>query len=291
MTDEPKVSISTYRRKDGRKSYYLRWPDVGTGKLRNKSVGTDSKRARREAALLEDGLRCGTYQDVQQISWVAFVADDVAKVKGKANRAKTKRALERFGELCRPLGPRRVTFSMLESFVVQLQADDLESATINFYLRYIRAGLNRAVKREYAAKNPFDTSLFLPEEEKPPRVISDDEAAAILKAAEDLYGLRWWAFIHVALNVGGRNYSELIPLDWDHVILDGDEPHVHLTNTKAHYDRLIPIHAETVEVLRRLKAQTLKAGGPFIGMHNNLERKWERVKKLAASIQLSKCTI
>ena len=281
MNDEPKVSISTYKRKDGRKSHYLRWPDTETGKLRSKAVGTDSKRAKREAALLEDKLRRGTYQDVQQISWAAFVEDDVAKIRGTANRDKTKRALDRFGNLCRPAGPRRITFAMLESFVVKLEADDLETATINFYLRHIRAGLNRAMKRGYAARSPFDTSLFLPEEEKPPRVISDDEESAILNAADDLYGLRMWAFIHVASNVGGRNYSELIPLGWDHVTLDGDEPHVHLTNTKAHYDRIIPIHAETVAVLRRLKAQTLLNGGPFIGMHNNLERKWERIKKAA----------
>ena len=279
MNDEPKVWISSRALKSGKQSYHLRWIDLATGKWRNKKSGTDRKRAEREAALLEDKLRQGTYQDVQQISWSVFVEDDVAKIRGTANRDKTKRALDRFGKLCRPAGPRRITFAMLESFVVKLEADDLEAATINCYLRYIRAGLNRAVKRGYAARSPFDTSLFLPEEERPPRVISDDEESAILIAADDLYGLRMWAFVHVALNVGGRNYSELIPLGWDHVTLDGDEPHVHLTNTKAHYDRIIPIHAETVAVLQRLKAQTLQAGGPFIGMHNNLERKWERIKK------------
>ena len=184
MSDDLKVSISTYKRKSGKKSYYLRWPDSETGKLRSKVVGTDSKRAKLEAALLEDKLRQGTYQDVQQISWALFIEDDVAKIKGTANRDKTKRALDRFGTLCRPSGPRRITFAMLESFVVKLEADDLEAATINFYLRYIRAGLNRAVKRGYAAKNPFDTSLFLPEEEKPPRVISNNEEAAILDAAK-----------------------------------------------------------------------------------------------------------
>ena len=220
--------------------------DLTTGKWRNRKVGTDRKRAEREAALLEEKLREGTYQDVQQISWSVFVEDDVAKIRGAANRAKTKRALDRFGKLCRPAGPRRITFAMLESFVVKLEADDLEAATINFYLRYIRAGLNRAVKRQYAARNPFDTSLFLPEEDRPPRVISNDEESAIMEAADELYGLQWRAFVHVALNVGGRNYSELIPLGWDRVALDGDEAHVHLTNTKAHCDRIVPIHAETV---------------------------------------------
>ena len=32
-----------------------------------------------------------------------------------------------------------------------------------------------------------------------------------------------------------------------------------------------------VDVLRRLQDQTLIAGGPFIGMHNNLTRKWYRI--------------
>ncbi len=86
MNGEPKVSISTYKRKDGHKSYYLRWPDSETGKLRSKSVGTDRKRAEREAALLEYKLRRGTYQDVRQVSWADFVQDDVSKIKGVANR-------------------------------------------------------------------------------------------------------------------------------------------------------------------------------------------------------------
>ena len=63
--------------------------------------------------------------------------------------------------------------------------------------------------------------------------------------------------------------------------MDRDDPHVHVTNTKAHCDRIIPIHAEMAAVLRRLKAQTLNTGGPFCGRHNNLERKWERIKKAA----------
>ena len=289
MIDESKVWISYRKLTSGKMSYHLRWIDFSNGKWRSRKVGTDHKRAEREAALLEDKLARGTYHDVRQISWHEFVSDDVAKVKGPANRAKTKRALEQFSELCRPVSPGRVTFSMLEAFVIKLgqrcdtagELIGVEPATINFYLRYLRAALNRAIKRGYAASNPFCTSLFLPEEDKPPRVISDAEEAAILEAAEALYGLRWWAFVHVALNVGGRNYSELLPLRWDRVTLDGDEPFVHLTNTKAHYDRIIPIHPETVDVLRRLQAQTLKAGGPFIGMHSNLERQWERVKKAA----------
>ncbi len=280
MSDQPQVYIDERRRKDGSKSYQVRWHSPATGQRGCLTV-RDSRRAEYEKARMLKELTDGTYQDVQRISWAEFAKDDVAKIRGINHRNKTKNALSRFGAVCKPASPRRVTFAMLESFVARLEADDLEPPTINLYLRNLRASLNRAIRRGYLGRNPFDTSLFLAEEEKPPRVISDDEEAAIVKAAEELYGLRWWALIHVALNTGGRNYSELLPLRWDHIGLDADDAFVHLSKTKGHCDRIIPIHAETREVLLRLKAQTLQAGGPFVGMHNNLERKWERIKKAA----------
>ncbi|MCH8854328.1 MAG: site-specific integrase [Planctomycetes bacterium] len=280
MNDEPRVYVESRMRKDGSKSYRIKWLDPSTGK-RGTTTVRDQKRVEYERARLLKDLTDGTHKEVRRISWSEFVADDVSKIKGKVNRTKTKRALERFGELCNPVSPRRITFVMLETFVAELEALDLAPPTINQYLRYIRAGLNRAVKRGYVAENRFDTCLFLEQEEKPPRVISDDEQAAILNAADDLYGFRMWSFIQCCLNTGGRNHSEVIPLQWSRVSLEKADGHVHFTNTKSHYDRIIPLRGDMIDVLQRLKAQPLQAGGPFIGMHNNLNRKWQRIKTAA----------
>ena len=79
MIDEPKVWISSRKLKRGKRSYHLRWIDPTTGKWRNERVGTDSKRAEREATLREEKLRLGIFQDVQHVSWSDFVKDDIAK--------------------------------------------------------------------------------------------------------------------------------------------------------------------------------------------------------------------
>ena len=50
MNDEPKVWISSRKLKSGKRSYHLRWIDLATGKWRNQKVGTDHKRAERQAA-------------------------------------------------------------------------------------------------------------------------------------------------------------------------------------------------------------------------------------------------
>lgn len=280
MNDDPRVYVESRLRKDKSKSYRIKWFDPSTGKRGTMTV-RDQKRAEYERARLIKDLTDGTHKDVRRISWNEFVADDVSKIKGKENRAKTKRALERFGELCNPVSPRRVTFVMLETFVAELQDCRLKPATINLDLRCLRAGLNRAVKRGYLAEHPFDTCLFQAEQEKPPRIITAQEESAILEAAQELYGFRMWSFVHMCLNTGGRNHSEVIPLEWSRVNLDKRDGHVHFSNTKSHYDRIIPLRADTIDVLQRLKAQTLKTGGPFIGMHNNLNRKWGRIKRAA----------
>ena len=68
-------------------------------------------------------------------------------------------------------------------------------------------------------------------------------------------------------------------LTWGRV--DLDEARVHFAKTKGKKDRFVPIAPEVVVVLRRLQAQTLQAGGPFVGMGNNINRAWSRIRKTA----------
>ena len=63
--------------------------------------------------------------------------------------------------------------------------------------------------------------------------------------------------------------------------MDLDEGKIHLTHTKGKQDRSVPIAPETVGVLRRLLPQTLKQGGPFIGMGHNINRAWKRIRDKA----------
>lgn len=162
--------------------------------------------------------------------------------------------------------------------MVHIVAKGNKPATVNKKLRYRRSAMNRAIKRGYAAQNPMDTELFKAVEQKPPRVLTRDEETAILDEAESLRGYRMRAFIYTALNTGGRR-AEVLGLTWGRVQLAGDEPHVHFSRTKSHRDRIVPINPNLVAVLRRVQAQTMQAGGPFIGMDDNLGRGWGQIRE------------
>lgn len=43
----------------------------------------------------------------------------------------------------------------------------------------------------------------------------------------------------------------------------------------------------TLSLLRRLQAATLQAGGPFIGMGDNVSRQWGRIRKHAGTVDVT----
>ena len=116
------------------------------------------------------------------------------------------------------------------------------------------------------------------EDEKAIRIVTPDEEAALLDAAEALYGPRMRAFIYVALNSGGRR-GELVSLQWTDI--DLEDGSVLFRQTKGRRDRRVPVNPEVVAALRRLQALTLQEGGPFVGMNDNLGRRWARVIRQA----------
>jgi len=275
MSDETRVWIAR-RRNKGRDTYRLRWVDPVAHKVRTKAVGTDRARAERERVIVQSQLDEGSYQSLTRITWDAFVTDHVSKIEGKRNAVEAKRTLIEFGEIVTPKSPKDVTYTMVEAYVAHLREIGNQPATINKKLRYIRAALNRAIRRGHAFKNPMDGDLFRSVEQRPPRIATDEEETALLAAAEALAGFRVRAFVYAALNTGGRR-SELCSLTWDRIRLDGDEPQVHFARTKSHKDRLVPINPDLVVLLRRLQAMTLQQGGPFIGIRKKLTGTWKRI--------------
>lgn len=278
MDNEVRVWISSRRCREKKTTYHLRW--VTNGKMRSKSVGADKKRAERERAKMLVQLERGTYRDTRRIAWADFVKDHVGKIEGARNAVEAKRTLDEFGAMMCPTSPRVVTYSMVEAYITRLIKNENRPATVNKKLAYIRSAINRAIKRGYAGQNPVDAELFKSVDDKPPRVITEDEETALLEKAKSLYGFQWWAFVYSKLRTGGRR-SEMLALPWGRIRLEGDEPQVHFADTKSHRDRIVPINPDVVDVLLRLKAQTLQAGGPFIGMAGNLSRQWCRIRRQA----------
>lgn len=285
MESETRVWIAARKRKRGPPSYHLRWIDLEAGKWRSRKVYGDRKRAEREAAQLEAELHAGTYRVIKPVAWQAFVDEHCEKLPGAANAAEARRTLEEFGKLEGVGAPRAATFAKLESYVQKLRAEGNSTATVNKKLRYLRAAFNKAVKRGYLAANPMRDWEWTREEEPVPRIITPAEEAALLQAAEDLFGYQWRAFIAIGLATGGRR-SELLGLSWDRVTLDGNEPRIHFAETKGKRDRLIPITPETVDILRRLKASTQVAGGPFVALAADLDDQWAKLLQAAKVVDV-----
>lgn len=280
--DEIKVWVSS-RKCRKRTSYHLRWIDAATGRWRSKAVGTDRKRVVREAVRLENELGNGTHRDLKRATWTTFTDDVVSYLQG-AHATEARRTLDEFGDVCKPPSPKNVRPGMIREYVLYLRADHGDKckgnavSTVNKKLRYLRLAFRTAVDLDYAKTNPMRGWRWEREEKKPPRVLTDDEEKALLDAAETLYGFRWRALVQTAIRTGGRR-GELLGLTWDRVDFDGAR--VHFTNTKSHRDRYVPLDGETVGILRRLQAQTLRYGGPFVGMADNLGREWGRIRQHA----------
>ncbi len=295
MTDEPKVWIRARKLKSGKQSYHLRWIDPHAGKWRSRKVGTDKKRADREAATLEGELRAGTHVDIQAIAWVDFVAKHISKIAGKCDAGEAKRTLDEFGEMCKPASPRRVSFGMIESYVETLKAKKRPNtvATINKKLRYLRGAFNKAIKRGYLAKSPMDGWTWAKQKRKRKRIVQPDEEARLIKAAEDRYGFRMAALIRFALETWGR-LSEVTGLRWEDVDLSGAA--VTFRDTKSHTDRRVPIECNPTVLddlgQLRLQIETAHEGGPFAiyADRHNLHKRWAQIIEDASIEALDQAT-
>jgi integrase len=212
-----------------------------------------------------------------------FSAEHVANIPGAVNRADAERTLRMFAHICRPVGVRAVSYGMVEAFSRHLRDAGKATATRNKRLRYLRAALNRAVKRGYIVKNPMDDWEWEREEEKAPRVLTADEKNKLLQACPTD---QWRTFVFVALTTGCRR-GELLELTWGRV--DFVNASLLITNTKAKRDRVQPLNPATVTALRRLQASTLADGGPFMSMlRTNVPERFRAIVKTAG---IKRCTV
>ena len=139
-----------------RPTYHLRWLDPATGKWRSRRVGTDRKRAEREAAVLEGELDAGTFREIAPVTLSEFTKDHIDKITGTRDAAEADRTLREFATVCHVSSLRRINYTTVEDYVAQLRTKGNATATINKKLRYLRAAFNKAIKRRYLAKNPMD---------------------------------------------------------------------------------------------------------------------------------------
>ena len=185
---EARVWIRKRALAKGRTSYHLRWVCPTEHQWKSRHVGTDKRRAERDAALLEGELNEGTYTATRKITWEAFVEDHVAKMDGKLHADEAKRILTEFGTVMQVSGPMSVTYPMAERWVAWMSAKELKPATINKNLGYLTTAMNRAVKRGFAGKNPVATDLQKAVNTKEIRILRADEEPRLLPSTVHLYG-------------------------------------------------------------------------------------------------------
>ena len=214
---------------------------------------------------------------------------------------------------------RRIDHAAIGRIKHHLADRNLAPATIGKVVRKLQGAFSRGVKRKLVTSNPFDGVMLPKVQAKPVRIFKPHEVEAMIAAAPDL----WWEALIRDGYTSGLRLGEMLNLTWADVDFDdgtvtvqakraatftvGDRVYPVLGWTsKSYQDRTVPIPAETVTVLQRLKA---KAGGSVyvfltlerlrqIAAHmdqhggklpasyklvNNLKRTWERIQDAAAA--------
>lgn len=269
MTEEQRVGISSKKCKRGR-SYHLRW--FWNGKRRSKSVGTNRKRAVLAAATLEEELGLGTYTDLRRIPWDTFVDEVVGFLDG-VHRDSVAHTLKRFGDVCQPSSPSKVTHATVRDFVLHMREKGNAVATENKALRELRLAFNCAVRLNYVAKNPVDGWNWRKSPKRELRILSADEETRLLTACDDDFQLH--TLVRFLLDTWAR-ISEATGLRWERDVVMGDS--LHFRSTKSHEDRFVPIDdADLWLALRRLKLTG--EAGPFVGLKGRSSpyKQWHRV--------------
>ncbi len=128
----------------------------------------------------------------------------------------------------------RLTLKHTDALVAAHRA--LRSASINNYLRHIRAAFNKAVDWGHLKSNPFRALRELPKERRPPVYIEAADVTRFMASIEDLDKRRLVA----AYIYSGRRRAELLALPWEHVHLEREE--YFIARSKAHLAKWYPMH-------------------------------------------------
>lgn len=113
---------------------------------------------------------------------------------------------------------------------------DLRPASINAYLRHIRAAFNKAVEWGHLKANPFRAVRELAKERRPPVYIEAPEVTRFLASIIDTDKRR----IVTAYIYSGRRRAELLALRWEDVRFDREE--YFIDRSKAHLAKWYPMH-------------------------------------------------
>lgn len=232
--------------------FYLRFQDA-SGEVRRISLGRDvtteaqaraarrefDERQRKERLGIMDPSRCTLAEFTREYTDHRFalnLSEGTVRRDGQALRS----LADVLGGDCllRNITPRKV-----EQWAAALLGRKVATATINSYLRHIRAALGTAVEWGKLAKAPRLKGLKEPS--RLPRALTPQEVARLLFEEKNLERRSLWRFL---LWTGLRR-QEVIDLQWRQVHLQDARPWMTVRG-KGNKERMVPLLPAALKALR-----------------------------------------
>lgn len=305
----------------GVKSFNVQWSRDGCTAI-GKFPGVPLETARTKALeILADAAKNGTPEVAKSktaaTTFKSFINDHYApwaEAERKAGKATVAAIKAQFAEFdAKPLTA--ITAWSIEKFKARRLKAGIKASTVNRDLDRIRAALNKAVEWKLLTANPLigvkrskggDSNrvrwLTVDEEKRLRQALADREqerrerrasgnawAAARGRAtrpqwADDEYTDHLAPLVLLAMNTGLRR-GELLGLDWGCVDIERRQLKVAAATAKSSKDRHIPLNAEALGALQRLKKHSAGTGHVFRNADNeklsHFRRSWASLMETA----------
>lgn len=162
-----------------------------------------------------------------------------------------------------------ITPAMVNGFYASLRDAKVGDTTIKQCHRLLKTVMKQAVNNDLIARNPVERAET-PKNPKPNRQsLGIDEANRMSALCTEGRPTANKTAVYIALATGAR-LGEILGLEWQHVVLDGDRPFIHFMQQfteagkpaplKTDKDenpigRIVPLDSSTVAVLRAWKSE------------------------------------
>lgn len=247
--------------KSGRSnSWVIRYIDLETGRVLQKSTGTDRKKdAERMLGELRADLLASRYQGPETTSWEVFREKyrmEVLSGLARTTRLKSETILDSVEKILKPKMLTDLTASQISKFVANLRDGKRSESTIAGYLAHLRSALSWAVSVGLIHRLPNIQKPKRAKINRKPkgRAPTEEEYKRILAAVPSIVGDErapsWIHFIE-GLWWSGLRLSEALELYWDRddklrIDRQGERMILRIPAEleKGHQDRLLPIAPE-----------------------------------------------
>lgn len=271
-------------RSPARKVWMLRWKSTDGRKRFAETLGSckEITRKQAEAARARKEARLGEGLDrrdkPEKIALGAYLERDLEAVRPDV---KPTTALEyahahahALAALGAEIGLEKIGAAEVGRIKTHLLEQGRATATVRKTIIALSASFRRAVDQGLIDRNPFNGAARGKTQSKPGRIFTPAEVGAMMAEAPDLW---WRAFLSVLVSTGMRR-AEALNLarsdideeaqtarisrkDAGTVEIDGEELPILPWTTKASAERVVPIPAGTLDLLRKLKEQDGR--GPY----------------------------